>query len=78
MFTCSSLVVRYYNTFRLVAGVGIGLEALFDDVEVGLILSDDVEKGFVLGARLELGDEADEEGDLELDLVGVDAVEDAV
>lgn len=51
---------------------------MFDDVEVGLVLADDVEESFVLGTRLKLGDEGDEKGNLELDLVGVDAIKDAV
>jgi len=51
---------------------------LFDDDEVGLVLADDFEEFGVFCALLELGDEGDEEGNLELDLVGVDAVEDAV
>ena len=63
---------------RLDTGVGVILEALVDDVEVGLVLADDVEEFFVVGAEFELRDKGDEKGDLELDLVGVDAVEDTV
>ncbi len=51
---------------------------MFDDDEIGLVLADDFKEFGVFRALLELGDEGDEEGDLELDLVGVDAVEDAV
>ena len=63
---------------RLVAGVGVVFETLLDDDEVGLVLADDFEEFGVFCALLELGDEGDEERNLELDLVGVDAVEDAV
>lgn len=62
----------------LVAGAGVILEALVDDVEVGLVLTDNVEEIGVFRALLEPGDEGDEEGNLELDLVGVDAVENAI
>lgn len=51
---------------------------MLDDVEVRLVLTDDVEEGCIFRTRFELGDEGDEEGNLELDLVGIDAVEDAV
>ncbi len=73
-----SHAIYYSIDWGLVAGVGVIFEALLDDGEVGLVLADDVEEVGVFRALFELGDEGDEEGNLELDLVRVDTVENAV
>lgn len=54
------------------------MEALVDVFDAGVVLLEDGEEVGVFSVVDGLGDEAEEDGDLELDLVGVDAVENAV
>ncbi len=51
---------------------------MFNDREAGPELIQDIEQGRIFGASDEAGVERDEQGNLELDLVGIDTVEDAV
>ena len=68
--------MRFWS--RLDAGVRIVVEALLDNGKARSELSENLEEVSVVCAVAELTSHREKEGNLEMDLVGVDAVEDAI
>lgn len=68
----------YYLELELVARAEISFKAVMNSFEIGMELGENGSKLGVIRTGEELGSEGEEKGNLEGDLVCIDAVEDAI